>query len=254
MGMCAHRRSKRLHLCYDASTVAGGMSTAFRVSRPLAIVVTVMALLWSLVVPAAAITPLATTDVASFASRAEQWAEARAEQRSAANEAAAELAVGAREAEAAREAAAEAQLAADLERERLAAITTVPPPTAPPTTAPPTTAAPTTAPPTTTPPVTTPDPVAPAPAGGPTAAQWEALRRCESSGNYSIVNPDGRFRGAYQFSVGTWDWIAGMHRPDLVGVDPAAAAPADQDAMALALWQRNGWGPWPHCGRIAAAA
>lgn len=232
------------------------MSTVSRVSRPLATAAMVLALLTSLVAPAAAITPLATTDVASFASRAEQWAEARAEQRSAANEDAKELAIAARDAEAAREAAEQAQLAADLERERLADATTVPPPTAPPTTAPPTTAAPTTttAPPTVTvPEPTTPPAPTPAPEGGPTAAQWEALRQCESSGNYSITNPDGRFRGAYQFSVATWDWIAGMNRPDLVGVDPAAAAPADQDAMALALWLRNGWRPWPHCGPIAAA-
>ena len=32
------------------------------------------------------------------------------------------------------------------------------------------------------------------------------------------------------------------------GVDPAAASAADQDAQALALYNRQGAGPWPHCG------
>lgn len=85
--------------------------------------------------------------------------------------------------------------------------------------------------------------------GGPTAAQWAALRNCESGGNYSILNPSGQYRGAYQFSVGTWDGVARQFRPDLVGVDPAAASPADQDAMALALYSLRGAGPWPTCGR-----
>ena len=98
-----------------------------------------------------------------------------------------------------------------------------------------------------------PDPAAdPTPAdsgGGPTEAQWAALRNCESGGDYTILNPNGLYRGAYQFSVATWNWVAGQFRSDLVGVDPAAAAPADQDAMALALYSLNGASPWPTCGR-----
>jgi hypothetical protein len=91
-------------------------------------------------------------------------------------------------------------------------------------------------------------PVAPVPAG-PSAAQWAALRRCESNGDYSITNPSGRYRGAYQFDRSTWNSVASRHAPQLVGVDPAAAAPADQDAMAFALYGERGWRPWPHCGR-----
>ena len=37
--------------------------------------------------------------------------------------------------------------------------------------------------------------------------------------------------------------------PASVGVDPAAAAPADQDAMARALYSERGAQPWPYCGR-----
>lgn len=122
--------------------------------------------------------------------------------------------------------------------------TTVPPP--PPTTAPPTTVPPTTVPPTTVPPATT----APAPeasTSGPTAEQWAALRQCEASGSYTAVNPVGYY-GAYQFSTATWDWVASIHAPHLVGVRPDRASPAEQDAMALALYGMRGASPWPHCG------
>jgi hypothetical protein len=92
---------------------------------------------------------------------------------------------------------------------------------------------------------------APAPAlpPGPEPSKWAALRDCESNGDYTITNPSGRYRGAYQFDRSTWNSIAERHAPRLVGVDPAAALPADQDAMALALYSERGARPWPHCGR-----
>ena len=84
---------------------------------------------------------------------------------------------------------------------------------------------------------------------GPTAAQWEALRFCESSGNYGAISPTGNYRGGYQFSLVTWDWIAGIYHRRLVGLDPAEVAPADQDAMAQSLYDLRGRGQWPVCGR-----
>lgn len=84
---------------------------------------------------------------------------------------------------------------------------------------------------------------------GPTAQQWAALRNCESGGNYSILNPNGLYRGAYQFSQSTWDWVAGAYYRELVGVDPAQASPADQDKMAFKLYETGGWQHWPICGR-----
>jgi ferric-dicitrate binding protein FerR (iron transport regulator) len=78
---------------------------------------------------------------------------------------------------------------------------------------------------------------------------WAALRRCESGGNYGAVSASGTYRGAYQFSRSTWNAVAARSYPHLVGVDPAAASPADQDAMALALYRSSGASPWPHCGR-----
>lgn len=89
----------------------------------------------------------------------------------------------------------------------------------------------------------------PPPAGGPTAAQWDELRFCESTHNYQAVNNTGTFRGAYQFSRQTWDWVAGIHWPHLVGVDPAAADPAWQDIMAYTLFAMRGWDQWPICGQ-----
>ena len=84
---------------------------------------------------------------------------------------------------------------------------------------------------------------------GPSDIQWEALRFCEATGNYAAVNPTGKYRGAYQFSRQTWDWIAELHFEQLVGVDPAVAVPADQDRMAQALYDLRGRGQWPVCGR-----
>lgn len=84
---------------------------------------------------------------------------------------------------------------------------------------------------------------------GPSASQWAAMRECESGGDYAITSRSGKYRGAYQFDRSTWNSVAERHAPALVGVDPAQASPADQDALALALYSERGARPWPHCGR-----
>lgn len=89
----------------------------------------------------------------------------------------------------------------------------------------------------------------PPPAGGPTAAQWDAVRKCESTHNYAAISPTGLYRGAYQFSQVTWDWVAGIHQPHLVGIDPINAEPAWQDVMAYTLYAMRGWDQWPICGK-----
>lgn len=81
----------------------------------------------------------------------------------------------------------------------------------------------------------------------PTGDAFEVVRMCESGGNYQAVNPIGYY-GAYQFGIGTWDSLAAAERPELAGVRPDQAAPADQDDMARRLQARRGWSPWPHCG------
>ena len=159
-------------------------------------------------------------DVASFSQRAAAWSSANVVHRGAAVERAEALGKQAAEAE------------AEAERQAALAATRTTTTSSPPST-------------TTSPPTTT---VTPVPTGGPTAEQWAALRTCESSGRYDAISPSGRYRGAYQFSQATWDWVASFSNPALVGVDPAAASIADQDAQAFALYDRNGAGPWPHCG------
>lgn len=84
---------------------------------------------------------------------------------------------------------------------------------------------------------------------GPSDVEWEALRYCEATGNYGAVSPTGKYRGAYQFSLETWDWIADLYYPYLIGVDPADSSVADQDRMAQALYDLRGRGQWPVCGR-----
>ena len=214
-------------------------------------VVALTAVLAGLVAPAAAQSTIVLgVDVASFSERAAAWAAASNERRAADLARAEELGREAAEAEAEREAAELAAQEAARSAAARAATTTAPPTT---TTAPPPTT--TTVTPTTTAAAapsgsaeTTTTTAAPPPAGGPTAEQWAALRNCESGGRYDAVSPSGRYRGAYQFSQATWDWVASFANPALVGVDPIAASAADQDAQALALYNRQGAGPWPHCG------
>ncbi|MET0159937.1 MAG: transglycosylase family protein [Acidimicrobiales bacterium] len=78
--------------------------------------------------------------------------------------------------------------------------------------------------------------------GGPSYAQWAALRQCESSGNYRAVSPSGLYRGAYQFDLDTWASVGGSG-------DPINASPAEQDHRAQVLWSQRGASPWPICGR-----
>ena len=85
--------------------------------------------------------------------------------------------------------------------------------------------------------------------GFPTPEQWEALRICESSGNYRAVSRNGLYYGAYQFWPDTWDFVARRNYPRLVGVLPSAATTHDQDRMAYRLWEERGDQPWPVCGR-----
>ncbi len=76
----------------------------------------------------------------------------------------------------------------------------------------------------------------------PSPEQWAQLRFCESSGNYAAVNATGRYRGAYQFDVPTWESVGGAG-------DPAAAAPEEQDLRAARLYRERGSSPWPFCGQ-----
>lgn len=121
--------------------------------------------------------------------------------------------------------------------------TTVPPTTATKATGPATTLPPPPPPPTTTTTTTMPT------LAQPSDDALYRLRMCESTNDYGAVSAGGTYRGAYQFNRSTWDSVAARWYPWLVGVDPAAASPAQQDAMARALYAERGAQPWPHCGR-----
>jgi hypothetical protein len=71
------------------------------------------------------------------------------------------------------------------------------------------------------------------------------VRARESRGNYAAVSSGGGFFGAYQIDQITWDSTAehaGLTW--LRGVQPNLALPASQDAIAMALLQWQGAGPW----------
>ena len=71
---------------------------------------------------------------------------------------------------------------------------------------------------------------------------WASLARCESGGDPRAVSRTGKFRGLYQFSLGTWRSVGGVG-------DPAAHSRDSQTAHAWKLYQRDGRAPWPECGR-----
>ncbi len=75
--------------------------------------------------------------------------------------------------------------------------------------------------------------------GSPTAT-LERIAQCESGGNPRAVSPGGHYRGKYQFSRETWRSLGGKG-------DPAKASEAEQDRLALKLYERRGTGPWPSC-------
>lgn len=81
-----------------------------------------------------------------------------------------------------------------------------------------------------------------------TDEQLRLLRNCESGGRYDALSPGGTYRGAYQFSQGTWNGVAARNYFWLEGRDPAQTEWWWQDAMARALYAERGWSPWPHCG------
>lgn len=74
--------------------------------------------------------------------------------------------------------------------------------------------------------------------------------QAESGGNYQAVSPNGTYMGAFQFSQATWNvaaQLAGL--PQLIGVPPNTTSKADQDTLAVALYQADGSQPWTgDCG------
>ena len=73
----------------------------------------------------------------------------------------------------------------------------------------------------------------------------QCVLQVESGGDYQAVSPDGQYMGGFQFSQPTWNeaaQLAGM--PQLVNVQPNVATPAEQDDLAIALYNADGEQPW----------
>jgi Transglycosylase-like domain/Putative peptidoglycan binding domain len=81
-------------------------------------------------------------------------------------------------------------------------------------------------------------------ASGSAASVLAHIAACESGGNPAAISSGGRYRGKYQFTRATWHALGGTG-------DPAKASEAEQDRLALALYQQRGTQPWPVCGRGA---
>jgi hypothetical protein len=74
------------------------------------------------------------------------------------------------------------------------------------------------------------------------AARWSALAECESGGNPRARSADGRYFGAFQFSVATWRSLG-------YGGTPADHPYTVQLEAAQRLQARAGWSQWPRCSR-----
>ena len=75
----------------------------------------------------------------------------------------------------------------------------------------------------------------------PTVTDWQRLRMCESTDTYGIVSADGKYFGAYQFDLPTWQSVGGTGLP-------SEATQVEQDYRALYLYRMRGWQPW-ECSR-----
>jgi resuscitation-promoting factor RpfB len=76
---------------------------------------------------------------------------------------------------------------------------------------------------------------------GDAASVLARIAACESGGNPTALSAGGRYRGKYQFTRATWRSLGGTG-------DPAKASEAEQDRLALLLYQQRGAAPWPVCG------
>ena len=79
----------------------------------------------------------------------------------------------------------------------------------------------------------------------PLPAFLQCVLQTESGGNYGAVSPGGTYMGGFQFSQATWNeaaQLAGM--PQLINVPPNEATSADQDDLAIALYEADGQQSW----------
>jgi hypothetical protein len=79
-------------------------------------------------------------------------------------------------------------------------------------------------------------------AGAATNADWDALAKCESGGNWQISTGNG-FYGGLQFTRGTWlSYGGGAFAPTA-----NKATREQQITVAARVAAGQGWGAWPNC-------
>ena len=66
---------------------------------------------------------------------------------------------------------------------------------------------------------------------------------CESGGDPDAIGGGGQYRGAFQFTMSTW-----QNAPKSPGGDPIEYPYKTQAVVAVALMKQDGTGHWPNCG------
>lgn len=87
------------------------------------------------------------------------------------------------------------------------------------------------------------EPEPPEPPAAPAGDVWTRLAHCESTGNPRAISPSGRYRGAFQFDLPTWESVG-------MSGDPIDHSYEDQLAAAQRLHAARGFQPWPACSRM----
>jgi hypothetical protein len=74
--------------------------------------------------------------------------------------------------------------------------------------------------------------------------RWaRSTAECESGRDPDAIGGGGKFRGAFQFLISTWD-----RAPKSPGGDPIDYPYRTQAVVAVALMHRDGTRHWPNCG------
>lgn len=87
-----------------------------------------------------------------------------------------------------------------------------------------------------------------APAQAASAAQWDAVAQCESSGNWAANTGNGYY-GGLQFTTSTWQSHGGAQ----FAPNAHQASRDQQIQVAEKVLADQGWGAWPVCSQQAGA-
>lgn len=71
---------------------------------------------------------------------------------------------------------------------------------------------------------------------------YKAIAFCESTNNPHAISSTGKYRGLFQFSYDSWQYVGGTG-------DPARATVNEQYKRATLLQDKQGWSAWPVCSK-----